>query len=159
MLTRIREPTLGCLGICESVPQQHKQDGMLPATVMRKLGLIILAALIISIVVRVAEEKQTAPKPLDYSKPIYTTDFTVVCPLGVLFDTRAGHGPEAVLDLFTSISNLKSKEENLGCEEWRGGLRVDAVRMKQPADLHYVQVNGTMFTVEAHLTNDASLTN
>ena len=90
--------------------------------------------------------------PLDYSKPVYTNGFTIVCPLGLLFDVRADHGPDAIFDLFTSVLNLHSKEEKLGCEEWRGGLRVDAVPMSPPFD-QYVQIQGILFTMPAHLTN------
>lgn len=89
---------------------------------------------------------------LDYSKRVYTNGFAIVCPLGLLLDPQSGHGPEAVADLFTSISNLSSKEQELGCTEWRGGLRVDAVRMSPPFE-DYVQINGTLFTMESHLTN------
>jgi hypothetical protein len=125
---------------------------------MKKLLLFIAAVVVLTVIVKLSDDddKKPAPSPLDYSRPVFTNGFAIVCPLGVLFDVRADHGPEAVLDLFTSVLNVKSKEEKLGCVEWRGGLKVDAVRMSQPSDLHYVQVNGTFFTIEAHLTNKPS---
>jgi len=95
--------------------------------------------------------------PLDYSRPVFTDGDAIVCPLGLLLDPRADHGPDAVFDLFTSVSNLKEKEEKLGCTEWSGGIRVEAVRMHPPFD-HYVQINATLFTMEGHLTNDQEAT-
>jgi hypothetical protein len=105
-------------------------------------------------------EKPEQPA-LDLSKPVYTTSHAIVCPLGVLvassFDVRADHGPEAIVDLYTSVLDLKSKEQALGCEEWRGGIRVEAVDMEQrPGGLSLVQINGTLFTAKVHLTNNPS---
>jgi hypothetical protein len=90
--------------------------------------------------------------PLDYARPIFTSNFNVICPIGALFDIRADHGPEAVSDLFTSVFKLREKEQRLGCEEWRAGIEVKAVRMRPPFDA-YVQVNDGLFTVEPDLTN------
>jgi hypothetical protein len=97
------------------------------------------------------------PTPvLDLSRPVYTTNYAIVCPLGLLFDVRADHGPEAVVDLYTSVLNLKSKEQALGCEEWRGGIRVEAVDLEQrPGGLSLIQINGTLFTAKGHLTNNS----
>src|ERR1700676_2814282 len=83
--------------------------------------------------------------PLDYSKPVFTVDHAVVCPLGILFDQRADHGPSAVFDMFISMFSQSSKAQALGCQELHGGIRVTAVRMNLPSDLHYVQIDGTMF--------------
>jgi hypothetical protein len=100
-----------------------------------------------------SEPDKPAQPPLDLSKPAYTTNYAIVCPLGLLFDVRADHGPEAIVDLYTSVLKLKSKEQALGCEEWRGGIRVEAVEMEEkPGGLSLVQLNGTLFTAKAHLT-------
>jgi hypothetical protein len=102
-------------------------------------------------------EKPTAP--LDYSKPIYTIDRAIVCPLGQLvasyYDVRADHGPEAIVALYTSLFGRESREKALGCEEWRGGVKVEAVELeRKPEGLVLVQINGTLFTAKAHLTNN-----
>jgi hypothetical protein len=104
-------------------------------------------------------ESENPPETaLDLSKPVYTTNHAIVCPLGLFFDgdVRADHGPEAIFELYTSVLNLKSKEEALGCEEWQGGIRVAALDMEErPRGLSLVQINGTRFTAKAHLTNNA----
>jgi hypothetical protein len=90
---------------------------------------------------------------LDYSKSVYTTDHAIVCPLGLLFDVRADRGPEAVMMMFLRDDEDKAKE--IGCEVWRGGVRVEAVKMEQESSetFHLTQINGTLFTAEVHLTN------
>lgn len=99
--------------------------------------------------------------PLDYSKPIYTIDHAIVCPLGLLvasyYDVRADHGPEAIVALYTSLFGQESREKALGCGEWRGGVKVEAVELeRRPEGLILVQINGTFFTAKAHLTNNPS---
>jgi hypothetical protein len=78
-----------------------------------------------------SEPEKPAEPPLDYSKPVYTIDRAIVCPLGVLvasnFDVRADHGPEAIVALYTSLFGRESREKTLGCEEWRGGVKVETV--------------------------------
>jgi hypothetical protein len=116
----------------------------------------VIAVLWVSGIFDGPEPDKPAQPPLDLSKPVYTTNYAIVCPLGLLFDVRADHGPEAVVDLYTSVLNLKSKEQALGCEEWRGGIRVEAVGIDQrPGGLSLVQINNTLFTAKAHLTNNA----
>jgi hypothetical protein len=122
-----------------------------------KGAIIIIAVLAILEVVGRNSPAEKPKPPLDYSKLIFTTDYAIICPVGLFFDVRADHGPEAINDLFTSIFNVKDKEKNLGCEEWRGGIRVDAVRMIPPRE-RYVQVNDALFTMEGHLTNESSAT-
>ncbi len=117
---------------------------------------VIVAVALIEVVGRNSPAEKPKP-PLDYSRPIFTTDYAIICPVGLFFDVRADHGPEAINDLFTSVLNLKDKEKTLGCEEWHGGIRVEAVRMMPPRD-HYVQVNDALFTMESHLTNEGSAT-
>ena len=108
------------------------------------------------------ENMEAPDEKLDYSKPIYTTDYAIVCPQGVLLaaflDRRQGHGPEQIYDVFTSIWNHSKKVQNLGCEEWRAGIRVFAHRMNPPFDdfVGFSLTRGEMadfFTMEPHLTN------
>ena len=121
---------------------------------MKKLGLFVFVVLVLAFAVHTvekdwkAEHKDTPRIPLDYSRPVYTTDHAIICPLGTLLDVRSGHGRDALLDLFTSVFNLKTKEANLGCEEWMGGLQVDAVPIRTVTDLRYVQINGSKLTIE-----------
>jgi hypothetical protein len=117
-----------------------------------------IAAIVLGVLYVARSRPEPQRPPLDYSKPIYTSSLAIICPLGLFVDPKADHAPDAVVDLFTSISNLGSKENTLGCTEWRGGLQVQAAPMSKPSDRHYVQINGTLFTIEAHLTNDAPST-
>jgi len=106
-----------------------------------------------------SEPETPAELLLDYSKPVYTIDRAIVCPLGVLvasnFDVRADHGPEAIVALYTSLFDRGTREKTLGCEEWRGGIKVEAVELKQrPQGLILVQINRTLFTAKVHLSNN-----
>jgi hypothetical protein len=103
-------------------------------------------------------EKPVEPV-FDYSKPVYTVDHAIVCPLGTLIasyvDVRADHGPEAIVALYASSVDRESREKALRCEEWRGGIKVEAVELEQrPEGLTLVQINGTLFTAKADLTNN-----
>jgi hypothetical protein len=64
---------------------------------------------------------------LDYSKPVYTVDHAIVCPLGTLIaayvDARADHGPGAIVALYISPVGREIREKALGCEEWPGGVK------------------------------------
>jgi hypothetical protein len=124
--------------------------------VLKVIIVVIIVVALIEVVGRNSPAGTPKP-PLDYSKPIFTTDYAIICPVGLFLDVRADHGPEAINDLFTSVLNLKEKEKTLGCDEWHGGIRVGAVRMMPPRD-HYIQVNDAFFTMESHLTNEISAT-
>jgi hypothetical protein len=93
-----------------------------------KWTLIIAGAVILIDIV--SGNNEDKPKPeLDLSKPVYTTDRAIVCPLGLLFDVRADHGPDEIVNMFLLDREGKAKE--MGCEILRGGLKVEAVSMKQ----------------------------
>jgi len=124
---------------------------------------IIGVAVVIELIGSAENGTDTAAKrpPLDYSRPIFTDDYALMCPIGAFYDLRADHGPAAIADLFMSVFGREEKEKRLGCQELRGGLRVYARRMKAPYD-PYVQVSftpdslATVFTVEAYLKNGVS---
>lgn len=107
------------------------------------------------------EPAKSVEPVLDYSQPVYTVDHAIVCPVGVLvasyLDGRADHGRQAIAALYISSVDRENRENALGCEEWRGGIKVKAVELEQrPEGLTLVQINGTFFTVKDDLTNNPS---
>lgn len=121
-----------------------------------KLFLLIIVVCLVMCFYNLAKPKSSEPEkaiaPLDYSKPVYTTDHAIVCPLSLLSDRRADHDISAVMDMYTSAFTAESKAEKLGCEVWKSGIEVAAKPMDGMAPL--VTVNTSAFTVGAHLTND-----
>jgi hypothetical protein len=123
---------------------------------MKKVALFALAVIVLAIIFHSPETEKPKEPALDYSKPIFTGDHAIICPLSDFSDVRADHGQAALVDLFTITPPWKliEKETELGCEELIGGLQVHAVKMDLPSTLHWVQVNGTMVTLDLYLTND-----
>jgi hypothetical protein len=121
-----------------------------------KIFLLIIAVCLVMCFYNLAKPKSGEPEkviaPLDYSKPVYTTDHAIVCPLSLLSDRRADHDISAVMDMYTSAFTAESKAEKLGCEVWKSGIEVTAKPMEGMDPL--VTVNTLAFTVSAHLTND-----
>jgi hypothetical protein len=107
-------------------------------------------------------ESKAVPQKLDYSKPVYTVDYAVVCRdsviLAAAFDNRADKGLDAINDAFTALWNKSDKVKAVGCEEWRGGIRVYARRMEAPFD-QYIgfgfspDADRQYVTLEPYLTN------
>jgi hypothetical protein len=80
-----------------------------------KWTLIIFAATVLIHLVKGGNDREMpAQLGLDLCKPFYSAPYAIVCPLGVLiassFAVRTDHGPEAIVDLYPSALNLKSKE-------------------------------------------------
>jgi hypothetical protein len=106
------------------------------------------------------EQEKTTQPVLDYAQTVYTVDHAIVCPMRTLIasylDAPADRGPEAIAALYIYPPvDLVSREKALGCEEWRGGVKVDAVELEQrPEGLALVRVNGSFFTAKADLTNN-----
>jgi len=125
---------------------------------MRILLPLLLIVIGMAIVFHSPEPEPEPILPLDFAKPIYTQDRAVVCPLSDLYDIRADHGQAALVDLFTITPpwQLKEKEAELECEEWIGGLQVQAVKLDMPSTLHWVQANGVALTLDLYLTNQTS---
>jgi hypothetical protein len=103
--------------------------------------------------------QNTEYKKLDYSKAIVTDDHAIVCPQSLLFDLRADHDANAILDAFTALSSRDEKARALGCEVLQGGIAVTAHRMSAPFDTYVsVGLSGTgsdeFFTMESELKND-----
>ncbi|MGH9729300.1 MAG: hypothetical protein ACRD33_01890 [Candidatus Acidiferrales bacterium] len=116
----------------------------------------LILAIVITIWV-IEDSHQTEPEqpPLDYSKPVFTTSYAVVCPLGLLLSPRADAQDEIRGTFFGLHFSLSDKAKELGCEELVGGLKVDAVHMRAPLD-EFVQVDGTFFTTPTYLTNQST---
>lgn len=94
---------------------------------------------------------------LDYSKPIYTGEYTEVCSISLLYGNRTDHDMLAVEDAFESTFSRSSKFKALGCEEWHSGIRL-YVREIDNAFGDYVEVGLSpnsfpMFTKAFELTN------
>jgi hypothetical protein len=98
---------------------------------------------------------------LDYSKPIYTTRYAIICRQTLIFaaalDHRVGHGLEDIDDMFRSIWSQNAKVKTLGCEEWRSGIRVYARPMESFRPYTSVSLSPDSdwiyFTHSSHLTN------
>lgn len=127
----------------------------------RRAGIIyILAVIVLGAIFLVPGDKEgdssTSPSvPLDYSKPIFTTSITVVCPVSLLSDVRADHSPEKVADMFNSVFSRSEKAKSLGCQELQQGilvstspLAVDFVNVGLPGNL-----GPKWFTLAGELTN------
>jgi hypothetical protein len=73
-----------------------------PTAIIYVLAVVVLGAFIL--LPSDKESDSTTPSvPLNYSKPVFTTSITVVCPMSLLSDIRADHSPEKVVDMFNSI--------------------------------------------------------
>lgn len=105
-----------------------------------------------------AQPARTESPPLNYSLPIITDSYAIICPQSLFFDRREDHGIRAIYDVYISIWNRSEKAAKLGCEEWQEGIRVYASKMQPPLD-HFVQLSlapdelPTLFTMESHLKN------
>jgi len=86
-----------------------------------------------------------------------TGESAIICPQSLLFDIRADHDANAVLQVFTAISNRSGKAQAIGCEVIREGIAVKAEKMSAPFD-YYVSISanglpGRFFTMESELEN------
>ena len=115
----------------------------------------ILAIVAVVWIVEITPDTQQEKPPLDYSKPVYTEKYAVVCPLGLLFSVRADVQDEIKSVFFMPHFSLSDEAKQLGCEELVGGLQVEVVHMQSPLD-SFVQINGTLFSVPSYLTNNPS---
>jgi hypothetical protein len=61
---------------------------------------------------------------LDTSRPIYTQQRAVVCPLRIMYDNRVGHDVRAALDATLSTIGHDDNVRDVGCEVWKAGVQV-----------------------------------
>lgn len=114
----------------------------------------------ILLVILFAPDQKPTPEvkreKLDYSKPIFTTYRTIVCPTSLLFDMRADHAPDKVVEMFYSLWDRSSKAEKLGCAELQPGLLVKAAPSLE-GEYATVEISGSaggsLFTPDDELTN------
>jgi hypothetical protein len=101
------------------------------------------------------EPEKSTQVALDYSKPIFTTYRTAVCPTSLFLDMRADHAPDKVIEMFYSFWDRSGKAEKLGCAELRPDLLVKAAPFfKGTATVEMPgSPSGSLFTVEDELTN------
>lgn len=97
-----------------------------PSALIYGLGVVLLGIIIFSSPSKNTEIDTPQIVPLDYSKPVFTTSRTIVCPLSLFFDVRADHSLDKVMDMFTSIWSRSEKAKALGCEELQADILVTA---------------------------------
>jgi TonB family protein len=128
---------------------------------LKRLAMIICAiGLTISVFILFqsnSDTKSDAPSaPLDFSKPVFTTSRTAICPTSLLVDLRANRAPDKVADMFNSIWSRSEKAKQLGCEELQPGIPVSAAPLQ--GDIAAVHIPGSSdrswFTITSELTND-----
>ena len=126
-----------------------------PTAVIYVLAIVVLGVLIFVPKDKENDSDTATSEPLIYSKPVFTTSVTVVCPLSLLSDTRPDHSPEKIVDMFNSILSRSEKAKSLGCEELQEGILVSPL----PFEDGFVSVGlpgGTgswWFTIASELTN------
>ena len=94
-----------------------------PTAIVYVLAVVVLGALILLPTDKESDSSTTPSVPLNYSKPVFTTSITVVCPMSLLTDIRANHSPENVVDMFGSVFTRSEKATSLGCREFRRSRR------------------------------------
>lgn len=143
-------------------PHDSAEDDLRAAR--RKRWWIILAAGVAGVILAASlgprdQEQEQPTRVLDYQKPIFTSNSTLICPTDLLLD------PNLVEDSpFLAVWNRDQKARDAGCLEWRSGIRV-FVRPMFPAEPKYKQIvnigvrpdiiPGDFFTMEDELTNNA----
>jgi hypothetical protein len=81
----------------------------------------------------------TKPAPeakTDYYKPLITGPGTLVCPVGVLFDRREGHGIQDAANAQLSFIGHDEAVAKAGCQNWKEGIPVEmeAAERKKASD-------------------------
>jgi TonB family protein len=126
-----------------------------PSALIYTLGVVLLGIIIFSRPSKNAESDTPSIVPLDYSKPVFTTSRTIVCPLSLFFDVRAGHSLDKVMEMFTSIWSRGEKAKALGCEELQADISATASSYDE--DFALIKLPGTStvgwFTTASDLTN------
>jgi len=113
---------------------------------------LLFGTVAIAIAASVLMPKSPAYQKLDYTKPIYTRDYAIICPQSLFFDIRADHDANAIFDVFTAFTGRDEKAKALGCDVVRGDIPVTAERMLSPFDtyvsVHFAGIQGEFFTME-----------
>jgi TonB family protein len=125
-----------------------------PTVIILAIGLTIFVFILFQ---ANSDTKSDAPSaPINFSKPVFTTSRTAICPTSLLLDLRADRAPDKVADMFNSIWSRSEKAKQLGCEELQPGIPVSAAPLQ--GDLVAVHIPGSSdrswFTITSELTND-----
>lgn len=97
-----------------------------------------------------SDKIDASSKQIDWTKPVYTRDRAIICPLSIFADPRADHDMQHIQDLWLSIWNRSAKVKALGCEEWRDGVPVRALTDRESS---IVIINDILFTQKFDLRN------
>jgi TonB family protein len=126
-----------------------------PSAIIYVVAVVVLGAIILLPSDKESDSGATPSVPLNYSKPVFTTSITIVCPMSLLSDIRADHSPEKVVDMFSSVFTRSDKAKSLGCQELREDIYVSA----SPLADEFVSVGlpgdsgSRWFTLAGELTN------
>jgi hypothetical protein len=118
-----------------------------------------ICSAVILLVILLAPDRKAIPEvkneKLDYSKPIFTTYRTIVCPTSLFSDVRADHAPDKVVEMFYSLWDRSAKAEKLGCAELQPGLLVKAAPFLEGYATVEISgsAGGSLFTPDDELTN------
>lgn len=95
---------------------------------------------------------------LNFTRPIYTENYGIICPLSLMLDRRADHSPSAVISMFTSAFSRSEKAKALGCEELQGGIRVYVAAPDSSSELLHLSFSPNelpmFFTLPSQLSNN-----
>lgn len=77
------------------------------------------------------EEAKPEPKEVakpetktDFSKPLITKEYAMVCPSSIALDKRQGYGIEGAFEAKTTIWSHEEAIKKVGCEEWKEGIPI-----------------------------------
>lgn len=104
------------------------------------------------------QEKSEKESLLDFSLPILTKNYAIVCPADILFDHRAGGGMEAANKAALTIFGRSEAVKSAGCEEWKAGIQLYINNPKPKSAWQmasaYPNSSADLLVLKSHLTND-----
>ena len=121
-------------------------------------GALIFCGIVVAIVLFTPTQENNTPPAeaaLDYSKPVFTTCCTIICPEILMFARDADHSPEKIGEMFNSFWGRSEKAKELGCVELQEGTPVYASKFEDEfASVHLSQnASDGFFTPQNELTN------
>lgn len=102
------------------------------STFLKAIGLVVAIGLIGSALPSkdIAPPTDSQPRKdkerpkVDFLRPVYTGQATVICPLDILFDRREGSGLAGATKAASTIFGRSDAVKQAGCQEWRAGQRL-----------------------------------
>lgn len=116
---------------------------------------IVLAKIFLDKPTTTQQSSKSTPAlaPLDFTAPVYTKKYAIICPMSLFSDPRVVRDVEVIRSLWTTVLNRSSKVKEMGCEEWRDGVPV-AAKLAFPENRNsIVIINETMFTQQMDVRN------